>query len=119
MSSKTEQAVLTYAAAVEERDRAKRLELIDACFAADGRFVTGGTEFTGRAALARLLDTFRDDPRGLEAVILGTVDCQGSLFRFRNAVVHPDGTSVEGFDAGVVDADGRISLLLTFAGALA
>jgi hypothetical protein len=119
MWSKTEQAVLTYAAAVEERDPAKRREMIDACFAAEGRFVSGGTAFTGRDALATMLDTFRNDPRGLKAMILGTVDCQGSLFRFRNAVEHPDGTRVEGFDAGVVDADGRIALLLTFAGPLA
>lgn len=116
MSNPTERAVRIYAEAVEERDPVKRRELIDACFAVEGRFVTGGTSFTGRDALARMLERFRADPKEPKAVILGAVDCQGTLFRFRNAVEYPDGTRVEGFDAGYVDADGRIALLLTFSG---
>ena len=44
---------------------------------------------------------------------------QGTTFRFRAAVAHRDGRIFSDlFDAGEVDADGRIALVLTFVGPL-
>jgi hypothetical protein len=120
MTNPTEIAVRTYAAAWEEPDREMRARLIEACFAEDGRLVSGGAELRGRAALAAAIDKFRADPRGLSARIASAIDAKGSIFRFRSILLLRDGSTLtEAFDAGLVDADGRIVLLLTFGGPLA
>ena len=49
--------------------------------------------------------------------MLAPPDVQGNLFRLRANAIHSDGTtSPESFDAGELDADGRIATILTFRG---
>jgi len=120
MPTPTEIAVRTYVATWQEPDRGVRARMIEACFAEDGRIVSRGAELRGRAALAAAMDEFFADPRGLSARIVSAIDAKGSTFRFRALTVHGDGSTLaEVFDAGLVDADGRIALILTFAGLLA
>jgi hypothetical protein len=118
MPSPTEMAAQTYVAAWQEPDAVTRARLIDGCFAADGRIVSPGTIIRGRAALAASIDAFLADPRGLSARLVSPIDAQGPIFRFRSAVEDRAGRIVfDGFDAGEVDVDGRITVLLTFGGA--
>ncbi len=118
MQSMTETAVLTYVRAAGERDEAVRGALLDACFAPAGRMVTAGRQIQGRAALGEMFTRFHaENVAGVR--LLSGIDTQGTLFRFRSAVLRRDGTSVEGFDAGEVDESGQISLILTFVGPLA
>jgi len=119
MPNATEAAVLTYITAASEPNAKARSVLLEQCFAADGRMVTGGRELKGRAALAEMLTLAHADPDMLGIRILSAVDTQGALFRFRAALVRRDGSLIEGFDAGMVDEAGQISLILTFAGPLA
>lgn len=114
--SPTETAVRAYAAAWEEPDPARRAELIDACWAVDGRLVTYGGGLRGRVALAKAIADKFADPRGLTARIVGAVDTKGPIFRFRAELGYGDGTVLEVFDAGEVDAEGRIATLITFNG---
>jgi hypothetical protein len=51
--------------------------------------------------------------------VASVIDAAGTTFRYRSIVQRRDGTSVEFFDAGEIDADGRIATLLVFAGPLA
>jgi hypothetical protein len=118
MPSLVELAVDTYIRAWRERDRAVRATLLEACFAADGRFVTRSRELVGRAALAELMARVHADPENARIRVTSPIDAQGITFRFRAAVDRLDGTSPETFEAGQIDADGRISLVLTFTGAL-
>jgi hypothetical protein len=118
MPSPTEIAVRTYAAAWEELDPAERARMIDACFATDGRIATTGDGIRGRAALAAAIAEFRADPRGLRVRIAGAIDIQGRRFRFHTVIEHRDGTVANAFDAGEVDADGRIAILLAFGGSM-
>jgi hypothetical protein len=119
MPTPAEIAVQTYVAAWQEPDRAVRATMMEACFAEHGRFVTGGREVRGRAALIALMDSILGDPRGLTIQLLSAIDVRGSIFRFR-ALAIPGGDSAvpETFDAGLVGADGKIELLLTFNGPL-
>jgi len=118
MPSPAELAAQTYVAAWQEPDAVTRGRLLDGCFAADGRIVSPGAVIRGRAALAAAIDDLLADPRGLSARLVSTIDAQGPLFRFRSVVEDRDGRIVfDGFDAGEVDADGRITVLLTFGGA--
>jgi hypothetical protein len=118
MPSSTEMAAQTYVAAWKEPNPSTRAPQIDRCFAAEGRIVSPGAVISGRAALAAAIDAFFADPRGLSARLLSPIDAQGPIFRFRSVVEDRDGRIVfDGFDAGEVDVDGRITVLLTFGGA--
>jgi limonene-1,2-epoxide hydrolase len=120
MSTPIEVAVQTYVALVQERDPAVRARMLEACWAEDGRLVTRSGEIRGRAAIAAMLDRFFADPRGFTVELASVIDAQGTTFRFRARTTARDGSPVpDVFDAGMVDADGRISLILTFAGPLA
>jgi hypothetical protein len=119
MSSPTEVAARSYAAVWEEPDPVTRALMLEACFAVDGRVVSRGEGIRGRAALAAAIDAFFADPRRLASRVTSAIDTQGRLFRFRAVLEHPDGTPfLEIHDAGEVDGDGRITLLLTFVGPL-
>jgi len=119
MPNAAELAVDSYVRAWNERDPAARAVLIERCFAADGRFVTRSREIRGRQALADYMTSFLADPQIVRVRLSSALDASGTTFRFRGVVERRDGTKPEAFDAGEIDADGRISLLLTFAGPLA
>jgi hypothetical protein len=117
MPSPTEIAARTYVAAWQEPDPAARARMVEACFAAEGRLVSRGQVMNGPAALVASMDSFFADPRGLSARLVSAIDVQGPLFRFHAAVADREGrVLLEGFDAAEVDADGRITVLLTFGG---
>jgi len=119
MPSPVEIAVDTYIRIFSERDPAVRAALIEACFALDVRMVTRSREIRGRAAFALEVDHFFQDQQLRRVLITSVVDAQGTTFRFRSAVERRDGTRLEFFDAGEIDASGQISLILSFAGPLA
>jgi hypothetical protein len=113
--SSTEIAAQTYVAAWQEPDAAARARLIESCFAVEGRIVSRAAVIRGRAGLAAAIDNLRADPRGLSARLVSPIDVQGPIFRLRAVVEDRDGHIVfDGFDAAEVDADGRITTLLTF-----
>jgi hypothetical protein len=119
MRSSVAVVVDTYIRAASERDPQARAALLEACFAADGRIVSRSREIRGRAALGDEIAKLLADPQLLRIRVVSAIDAGGSTFRFRSVVERRDGTNLEFFDAGEVDATGRISLVLTFAGPLA
>ena len=118
MRSVVETAVDTYIRASSEHDPVVRAAMIEACFAADGRVVTRSREIRGRAALADEIERLLANPQLLGVRVLSVIDAGKTTFRFRSAVEYLDGKVLEFFDAGEVDATGRISVLLAFAGPL-
>ena len=119
MPSAVEVAVDTYIRASTEPDAAQRAQLLEACFAADGRMVTRSREIRGRAALSEMIGRFLSDPQVLRIRVSSAIDAGGTTFRYRAVAEMRDGTLAEVLDAGEVDAEGRICLILTFAGPLA
>ena len=116
MGTAVETAVATYIQVFSERDPATRAKLLAACFAENGRFVTQSRELRGPAAIASMATAFLADPK-LAGVRVVALEAKGTTFRFRSVVDFVDGTTSEFFDAGEIDADGRIALILTFPGA--
>ena len=96
-----------------------RAQLLEACYAENARMVTRNRELHGRAALADMLARFHENPQLLGIRVTSQVDAQGTTFRYRAVADFRDAPSAEVFDAGEIDASGRISLILTFAGPLA
>lgn len=119
MPSPVEIAVQTYIRASGERDPAARAKLLEACFAEDGRFVTRSAVIRGRAGVDAMLARSLADPQMLGFRVASVIDAAGTTFRYRSIVERRDGTSIEFFDAGEIDADGRITTLLVFSGSLA
>jgi hypothetical protein len=119
MPSAVERAVSTYIRASSEPDPVARAELLEACFAPDGRLVSRARELRGRAELAEMFTRFHADPNLLGIRVLSTIDAGRTTFRFHAVADFRNGKSLESFDAGESDADGRISLILSFAGPLA
>lgn len=119
MPSPVETAVDLYIRAAAARDPGARAELLAACFAADGRIVTRSGVIRGRAGVEAMLARFFADPANLGFRMTSAIDAVGTTFRYRAVVDRRDGSSVEFFDAGEIDADGRICTLLAFAGPLA
>lgn len=119
MSNAIERVIETYIQAWSEREPLRREKLIEACFAADGRFVTRHRVVHGRAALAADMARFHTDTRWRSLRRLSVIDVGHTTFRFRGVVEFHDGTMAESSDAGEVDAQGKISLLITFDGPLA
>jgi hypothetical protein len=119
MKTAVEVAVETFIRAWSERDPAVRAQMLDACFAVDGRMVTRSREIRGRAALGEEMTRIQADPQLGRIRLLSAIDARGTTFRYRGAVERKDGTTAENFDAGEIDSEGRISLVLTFAGPLA
>jgi hypothetical protein len=119
MSSPAEIAARTYLALFAERDPAERARMLEACWAEDGRLVTSGDGLRGRAAIEAMVQRVQADPRDVRIRMTSPIDVQGRMFRFHGALEAADGTLTgEAFDAGEVDADGRITTLMTFKGVL-
>ena len=119
MPSPVETAVQTYIRAAAERDPGARAKLLEACFAEDGRIVTRSSVIRGRTAVDAMIARFHADPQNLGFRMTSAIDAAGTTFRYRSVVERSDGTRIEFFDAGEIDADGRIVTLLVFAGPLA
>jgi hypothetical protein len=118
MTSAVELAIDTYIRAASERDPTRRAALLEQCFAEDGRLVTSGREIRGREALSKMFERFWSDPETVCVRVTSAIDAGATIFRYRAVTERRDGTSLEVFDAGEINAEGRISLILTFAGPL-
>lgn len=112
-------SVEAYIAAWNEKDASARRRLLERSCAEDVVLRTSGRRCVGRAELDALVDEFQRRRPGDRAVLVGDVDVQGHLFRLVGVVESATGArSGESFDAGECDDEGRIRLLLTFAGTL-
>jgi hypothetical protein len=119
MASLVETAVQAYIRAAGERDPVVRAALLEACFAANGRLVTRSRVIQGREAISAMIDRFHADPTMEGFRMTSAVDAGATTFRYRSVAERQDGTTIEFFDAGEIDADGRICTLLVFDGPLA
>src|SRR4051812_4023955 len=118
MATPVETAALTYIKAAETRDKTERDKLLGACFAETGRFVTRSTVVDGLAALCAMFDAFYADPQVAGVKLTTRVDAVGATFRYGSIVEFRDGRTPEFFDAGEIDAEGKIVTMLVFAGPL-
>jgi hypothetical protein len=117
MPTPVETAIDTYIRASKERDATAREALLATCWAEDGRLVTRSRVYRGLAELASMFRTVYADPR-FGGIRLLALDARGTTFRMRSVIEWKDGTSSEFFDAGEINADGRICVQLAFAGGL-
>jgi hypothetical protein len=105
--------------ALAERDPAARRAALDACFAADARFVTLRRTLHGPGEIAAMIDRALGDRRGFSARRTTAIEAAGTSFRFGAIGEFADGSPAAPVeDAGEIDGDGRIAVLYTFPGPL-
>lgn len=107
-----------YVAAWNEADAAARMRLIEHACAEDFSMRTPGMRrVRGRAELDAMIADYQQRRPGERAVMSSAVDVQGSIFRYTGRVEGATVPRGDALDVGECDEDGRIRLLLTFAGA--
>jgi hypothetical protein len=111
-------SIEAYVAAWNERDPEVRARLIERACADDFRLLTSGRCIRGRAGLAALIAEFQARRPGHRARLASAVEVHESTFRYLGAVESEGSAPLENLDTGEHDAEGRILLVLTFAGAV-
>src|SRR4051812_1953072 len=79
-------SIEAYIAAWNERDAARRMQLIEQACAEDLHLRTPGKPIDGRAQLDALIADFQQRRPGERAVLSGVVDVQGHVFRYAGIV---------------------------------
>ena len=111
-------SIESYIAAWNERDSEARARLIERACADDFRLLTTGRCIRGREALNAAIADFQKRRPGERARLTSAIEIYASTFRYVGVVEGEGGTPAENLDTGEHDAEGRIVLILTFAGAV-
>jgi hypothetical protein len=115
--SRVRSSIEAYVAAWNERDPEARALLIERACADDLRILTPGRCIRGRAGLGALIAEFQKRRPGDRACLASAIEINERTFRYVGVVESEGGAPLENLDAGEHDAEGRILLVLTFAGA--
>lgn len=110
-------SIEAYVAAWNEHDPEARGRLVERACADDFRILTPGRCMRGRAGLDALIAEFQKRRPGDRARLASVVEIHESTFRYVGVVESEGSAPVETLDTGEHDAEGRILLVLTFAGA--
>jgi hypothetical protein len=109
--------VTAYALAWTERDRAKRLAILERCFASDGVYLDPSGRADGREALCEHIAGFQQRLVDHRLDLASGIDEHDGYVRFAWRLSAPDGSQVmEGVDFGELDANGRLKLICGFFG---
>jgi hypothetical protein len=118
-TDRAEATLLAYAAIWSEADRSRRCALLAQCMTEDAEVLGPGYRFKGHRAISDEVERFLRVERGARAVFASGYVVHHNAARFAIAMLDPAGKVVsEGEDVVEFAADGRISRVLTFWGAL-
>ena len=115
---RVQSSIEAYVAAWNEHDPEARARLLERACADDFRILTPGRCIRGRAALDALIAEFQKRRPRDRARLTSAVEIYESTFRYVGVVESEGGAPLENLDTGEHDAEGRILLVLTFAGAV-
>jgi hypothetical protein len=112
-----QETVAAYVSAWAEPDNARRLAVLEACWASDGVYVDPSSRADGREALCEHIAGFQRTFVGHRIDLASGIDEHDGYLRFAWTLSSPDGSvEGEGVDFGQLDADGRLTLICGFFG---
>ena len=115
--ARIDETVAAYAAAWSEADVAKRRELLEQAWAADGVYTDPTAHVEGREALVQHISGFLKSLPGHRIEATSRADVHHNLLRFSWRLTKPDGSVMtEGMDFGTIDASGRLTRIVGFFG---
>ena len=113
----TRDAVAAYASVWAEPDQARRLAMLEACWASDGVYLDPSSRADGREALCEHIAGFQQRLAGHRIELASGIDEHDGYVRFAWTMSGSDGTQVmEGVDFGQLDGHGRLKLICGFFG---
>ena len=118
--AKMEHAFKVYGQAWGESDAGARAALLAQVWAKDGQYKDPGVALTGAEALSRHIGGFFQQFPGARITMTSRSDFYGTSFRADWLLKYGDGKtpSLEGFDYGELDNEGRIAKITGFFGPL-
>jgi hypothetical protein len=109
----------TYLSAWSETDPARRAELIEGVWAADGRLIDPPLAAEGHAGISDMASAMQSHFPGHRFRRASGIDAHHDQLRFAWELVGPDGTvTLAGLDVGELSADGRLRRIAGFFGEL-
>ncbi len=111
-----DKVIAAYGSAWQETDPVKRLELLEQCFAQNGRYVDPTAEVSGRDQLSDHIGAVLKDTQGRVELTSGPTS-HHDVVHFTWHMIASDGSMmVSGHDFIRFDADGKIAHLAGFFG---
>lgn len=111
-----QQAIATYGAAWQQADAGKRLDLLKACFAEDGRYVDPTAEVRGRTGLCDHIEDVLQSSDG-RVELTSKPTNHHDVVHFTWHMIGPDGREyVSGHDFVRLNEAGKIAFLAGFFG---
>lgn len=109
----------TYLAAWNESDSARRAELIELAWTADGHLIDPPLAAEGRAGISDMAAALQGQFPGHRFRRASGIDAHHDRLRFAWELVAPDGkVTLSGLDVGEVAPDGRLRRIIGFFGEL-
>ncbi len=106
-----------YGAAWREPDADKRLELLNACWSDEGRYLDPNGSASGRDALAAHIGRFQQQMPGARIELTSSASAHNARIYFTWRLVTAAGAvAMEGVDFGRLAEDGRIDEIVGFFG---
>ena len=111
------ETVVAYVSAWAEPDHARRLAILDVCWATDGVYVDPSSRADGREALSAHIAGFQQMFVDARINLASEVDEHDGYLRFAWTMSSPDASQAsDGADFGNLDEDGRLKLICGFFG---
>lgn len=112
----TKDTVATYMAAWNEKDEAKRRQLIDQCWADTGTYTDPMSDVQGKEALAAAIASFQSQMADATIDLASAIDEHHGRIRFGWKLANGP-QPLEGIDVGILTADGKLASIIGFWGA--
>jgi hypothetical protein len=110
-------SVLDYVAGWNEPNVARRLQILERCWAEDGGYVDPNVELQGRTALCEHIAKVQAGRPGARIEMMSGVDLHHNAVRFLWRLVQADGGFGEtSIDFGEVDERGKLTKIVGFFG---
>ena len=112
----TKDTIEAYMAAWNEKDEAKRRQLIDKCWADASTYTDPMSDVKGKEALAATIADFQGQMPGASIDIISGIDEHHGRIRFGWKLMNGP-QPLEGIDIGVLSGDGKLASIIGFWGA--
>ena len=117
MDQAMQRALRAYVAAWSEGDKAKRDELLERGFAADGQYVDNAGRAAGREELSAMIGQFLATYPGATMAVDSGIDEHDRYARFTWVIRDGDGNVImPGMDFAAFDAEGMVTQIVGFFG---
>jgi hypothetical protein len=112
----TKDTIATYMAAWNEKDEAKRRQLIDQCWSDAGTYTDPVSDVKGKEALAAAIVGFQSQMPDATIDLISGVDEHHGRIRFGWKLTNGP-RPLEGIDVGTIGDDGKLASIIGFWGA--